>query len=60
MWEELVSLMSTVSLVEKDDELVWQFTSSGVYSSHSLYNVVNFLRCDAYVYSSSMKTHNSS
>jgi hypothetical protein len=34
MWEELISLMSTVSLVEEDDDLVWQFTSSGVYSAH--------------------------
>jgi hypothetical protein len=38
----VVSIASTVALNEDDDEMVWQFHSSGVYSSHSLYKVINF------------------
>jgi hypothetical protein len=42
MWEELLSIASSICLNDKDDEMVWMFNSSGVYSSHSLYRVVNF------------------
>jgi hypothetical protein len=42
MWEELLSIASTICLTDKEDEMVWQFHSSGIYSSHSLYRVVNF------------------
>jgi hypothetical protein len=42
MWQELLSIASTICLNDKEDEMVWQFHSSGIYSSHSLYKVVNF------------------
>jgi hypothetical protein len=42
LWEELVNLASAVNLTNEEDELIWQFTSSGVYSSQSLYSVINF------------------
>jgi hypothetical protein len=42
MREELLSIASSICLNDKDDEMVWMFNSSGVYSSHSLYRVVNF------------------
>jgi hypothetical protein len=42
LWEEVVSIASTVVLNEDNDEMVWQFHSSGVYSSHSLYKEINF------------------
>jgi hypothetical protein len=29
MWEELVSLVSTVEFSEEEDTLVWQYQSSG-------------------------------
>jgi hypothetical protein len=29
LWEEVVSIASTASLTEDDDEMVWQFHSSG-------------------------------
>jgi hypothetical protein len=38
----VVSIAFTMALNEDDDEMVWQFHSSGVYSSHSLYKVINF------------------
>jgi hypothetical protein len=41
MWEELVSLVSTVEFSE-EDTLVWQYQYSGIYSSQSLYAVINF------------------
>jgi hypothetical protein len=37
-----VSLASTLELSEEEDELIWQFNSSDVYSSHSLYQLINF------------------
>jgi hypothetical protein len=38
MWEELVNLVSTVDLFSDEDALIWQYQSSGVYSSQSLCN----------------------
>jgi hypothetical protein len=49
MWEELLSIASTICLSHEEDEMAWQFHSSGVYSSHSLYRVINF-RCMMPVY----------
>jgi hypothetical protein len=41
-WLEVVELASTVTLTNEEDEMIWQFTSSGVYSSQSLYEIINF------------------
>jgi hypothetical protein len=41
MWEELISLVSTVDSSDEEDALVWQYQSSGIYSSQSLYAVIN-------------------
>jgi hypothetical protein len=35
-WLDLVELVSTVQLTDEEDEMVWQFTSKGIYSSVSL------------------------
>jgi hypothetical protein len=42
MWEELVNLVSTIDLSDEDDALIWQHNSSGLYSSQSLYSIINF------------------
>jgi hypothetical protein len=42
MWYEVVDIASTLELSKDEDELIWQFHSSGVYSSQSLYAVINF------------------
>jgi hypothetical protein len=42
LWEELVELVSTIMLTEENDGLIWQFHSSDVHSSQSLYAVINF------------------
>jgi hypothetical protein len=42
MWEELVSIVETLELSDVDDEVIWQYNSSGIYSSKSLYAVINF------------------
>ncbi|WVZ52969.1 hypothetical protein U9M48_003967 [Paspalum notatum var. saurae] len=41
-WLEVVQLASTISLTQEEDCLVWQFNSSEIYSSQSLYKIVNF------------------
>jgi hypothetical protein len=42
-WWEVVQLASTINFSEEEDSLVvWLFTSNGIYSSQSLYKVVNF------------------
>jgi hypothetical protein len=41
-WNEVVSLASSINFSEDDDEMVWQHNSSGVYSSQSLYSIINF------------------
>jgi hypothetical protein len=42
MWDEVVNIASDLALSTDEDELIWQFHSSGVYSSQSLYTVMNF------------------
>jgi hypothetical protein len=42
MWLEVCSIAKSIVLSEEEDELIWQHHSSGVYSSHSLYSIVNF------------------
>ncbi|WVZ50554.1 hypothetical protein U9M48_001796 [Paspalum notatum var. saurae] len=41
-WLEVVQLATTIVLTQDEDSLIWQFTSSRVYSSQSLYKLVNF------------------
>jgi hypothetical protein len=41
-WEEIVSLVSTVNLTDEDDEPVWQYHTFSLYSSQSLYRIINF------------------
>jgi hypothetical protein len=42
MWEEVVNIASTLILSSAEDELIWCFHSFGIYSSLSLYKVINF------------------
>jgi hypothetical protein len=42
LWDEVVSLASSITLTEEEDEPIWQFNSTRVYSSQSLYVVINF------------------
>jgi hypothetical protein len=42
MWEKLVNLVSTVEFSEEENSLVWQYQSSRIYSSQSLYAIINF------------------
>ena len=42
LWLEVVQLASTISFTDEEDSLIWQFNSHGVYSSQSLYKVINF------------------
>jgi hypothetical protein len=42
IWEELVNLVGTIERSDGEDELIWQIQSNEVYSSHSLYSVINF------------------
>jgi hypothetical protein len=42
IWEEVVCIAESLSLNEEEDELVWMHSSSRIYSSHSLYSIINF------------------
>jgi len=42
LWLEIVQLASTICFLDEEDSLIWQFTSNGVYSSQSMYKVINF------------------
>ena len=41
-WLELLSIMENVVLSDSEDQLLWKYESKGVYSSKSLYAIVNF------------------
>jgi hypothetical protein len=42
MWYEVVSIAESLVPKEEEDEMIWQFNSSGVYSSQFFYDVMNF------------------
>lgn len=42
LWLEIVQLASTIVFTEDEDASIWQFNSSGIYSSQSLYKIINF------------------
>ena len=41
-WHHLVECARSIALCEDIDSLIWQLESKGVYSSSSLYQVINF------------------
>jgi hypothetical protein len=41
LWEKVLSIASSLVLSDEDDEPIWQYHSSQVYSSQSLYSVIN-------------------
>jgi hypothetical protein len=41
MWLEIVQLASTITFSDVEDSMIWQFSSNGIYSSQSLYKVIN-------------------
>jgi hypothetical protein len=41
-WEEILQLASTINLSNEEDEMIWTFNSNGIYSSQSLYKIMNF------------------
>jgi hypothetical protein len=42
LWEVVCVIAENLVLSGEDDELIWQFQSSMLYSSHSLYSEINF------------------
>jgi hypothetical protein len=43
MWGETIEIASTIVYFYEEDELIWSFQSSGLYSFHSLCMVIQFL-----------------
>jgi hypothetical protein len=41
MWDEVVQLATTICFSNEEDNLIWQFSSNGIYSSQSLYRIIN-------------------
>jgi len=41
-WNEVVQLASTISFSFEEDTMIWRFSSNGIYSSQSLYKIINF------------------
>jgi len=42
MWLEVVNLASTIEYSDEEDTPIWMFNSDGLYSSQSLYKIINF------------------
>lgn len=41
-WQELEEIAFSITLSDECDSLIWKYESSGVYSSSSLYAIINF------------------
>lgn len=50
-WYQLVEIFRDIALTDEPDALVWQYESKGPYSSSSLYHVINFMGCEAFLHS---------
>jgi hypothetical protein len=42
MWFEIVEIFKTIVFSDEDDQPIWKYESKGVYSSKSLYAIINF------------------
>jgi hypothetical protein len=42
LWGELVAIIQDLVLSDEEDQMVWKLNTSGVYSSQSLYGVLDF------------------
>jgi hypothetical protein len=42
MWFEIVEIAKTIIFFDDEDQLIWKYESRSVYSSKSLYDVINF------------------
>ena len=42
LWHQVVDIAKTLVLSLEEDQLIWQYESKGVYSSKSMYAIVNF------------------
>lgn len=41
-WYELEQIAHSIRLTEDSNALIWKYTSSGLYSSSSLYAIINY------------------
>ena len=41
-WQDLRSIMTSVVLNDEEDQLIWKYKSNGIYSSKSMYAIINF------------------
>ena len=41
-WLEILEITKTISFSAEKDQLIWMYESNGLYSSKSLYSIVNF------------------
>jgi hypothetical protein len=41
MWDEVVQLATTICFSNEEDNLIWHFSSNEIYSSQSLYKIIN-------------------
>ncbi|TVT99236.1 hypothetical protein EJB05_55412, partial [Eragrostis curvula] len=41
-WEEVLQIASTIVLTDEEDKPIWQYTPNGIYSSQSMYGIINF------------------
>jgi hypothetical protein len=41
-WLDIVELVATIHFSDDEDEMLWMFNSSGIYSSESLCKIINF------------------
>jgi hypothetical protein len=41
-WQEILVIASTINFNDDEDQPIWQYETNGVYSSSSMYNVINF------------------
>jgi hypothetical protein len=50
MWVEIVEITKTINFSKEEDQLIWKYESSDVYSSKSLYDVKKLEVCNLSTY----------
>ena len=41
-WLEILNLASTIVFSQEEDAMIWHYNSNGIYSTQSLYKIINF------------------
>jgi hypothetical protein len=59
-WQELVAIANTINLIDDEDQLIRSYETHGIYSSKSMYYLVNFRGVTPFFFTCCLRPQNPS